>query len=157
SSRALLSAAAAVGDDPQVHGRLRAARIAAARSHAGSRGRTSAGFVRGALHEPRRCGSEAMNRRAFLGLAALVPFAQALRRDPLPDAPGFAVGIDGNRVSGMIIARDADGLFSRSRIANSTNREVRLREVVLFDAPLTLPADTALYGEGFQMLTQTGG
>ena len=33
----------------------------------------------------------------------------------------------------------------------------RIREVVLFDVVHGLPAETALYGEGFQMLSQTGG
>ena len=28
---------------------------------------------------------------------------------------------------------------------------------MLFDLELAMPSDTALYGEGFQMLTQTGG
>ncbi len=41
-----------------------------------------------------------------------------------------------------------------------TNRggvSVRVSEVVLFDAPHTLPAETRLYGEGFTKLSQTAG
>ena len=34
---------------------------------------------------------------------------------------------------------------------------MRIKEVVLVDVELALPPATALYGEGFQMLTQTGG
>ena len=40
---------------------------------------------------------------------------------------------------------------------NRGGRAVRLREIVLFAAPHQLPPDTPLYGEGMQMLTQTGG
>ena len=34
---------------------------------------------------------------------------------------------------------------------------MRIKHIVLFDVAHSLPRDTALYGEGFQMLTQTGG
>jgi alpha-galactosidase len=34
---------------------------------------------------------------------------------------------------------------------------MRVKEVVLFDLALPLPQETAFYGEGFQMLSQTGG
>ena len=36
-------------------------------------------------------------------------------------------------------------------------RRFAIKEVVLFDVELALPPQPALYGEGFQMLTQTGG
>jgi alpha-galactosidase len=45
----------------------------------------------------------------------------------------------------------------RSRITNTGGGPVRLREVVLFSGEHKLPADTSYYGEGFQMLSQTGG
>lgn len=42
-------------------------------------------------------------------------------------------------------------------LTNRGAKPVRISEVVLFDAPHTLPAETRLYGEGFTMLSQTGG
>ena len=49
------------------------------------------------------------------------------------------------------------GPICGSRLVNQGAGSVRVKEVVLFDLTLPLPADTRLYGEGFQMLTQTGG
>src|SRR5919204_3579186 len=49
-ARAFLSAAAAIGLDPQVHGGVRAARIAAARPDAGDGGAAAARSRRSALH-----------------------------------------------------------------------------------------------------------
>ncbi|MCM3869477.1 MAG: hypothetical protein ND895_02100, partial [Pyrinomonadaceae bacterium] len=49
------------------------------------------------------------------------------------------------------------GPICSSRLINEGAGSVRVKEVVLFDLTLPLPADTRLYGEGFQMLTQTGG
>jgi len=98
-----------------------------------------------------------MKRREFLGLAAL-PLAQALARAPFAGARGFAVGADGKRlIGGVDITREWDGAFLQSRIVNRTSRAIPIREVVLFDGGLAMPPDTLLYGEGFQMLTQTGG
>ena len=45
----------------------------------------------------------------------------------------------------------------RSRVRNAGRRPVALKEVVLFDVSHDLPGATGLYGEGFQMLSQTGG
>ncbi|HEX5789941.1 MAG TPA: hypothetical protein VFY13_02260, partial [Luteolibacter sp.] len=42
-------------------------------------------------------------------------------------------------------------------LTNQGTNPVRISEVVLFDAPHTLPAETRLYGEGFTMLSQTAG
>jgi alpha-galactosidase len=97
-----------------------------------------------------------MRRREFLGLAAL-PLAQAITRDLPADAPGFAVGTDGRRLSGVEITNDRDGAFSRSRIVNRTTSTVAIKEVVPLDVRVTPSPDAALYGEGFQMLSQTGG
>jgi len=97
-----------------------------------------------------------MRRREFLGLAAL-PLAQALPRRPLADAQGYVIGADGNRTAGIDLVRDWDGPICRARIINRTGRATPIKEVVLFDVELDMPPETALYGEGFQMLTQTGG
>ena len=45
----------------------------------------------------------------------------------------------------------------QSEIVNTGAAPVALKEVVLFALAHTMPADTPLYGEGFQMLSQTGG
>jgi alpha-galactosidase len=55
------------------------------------------------------------------------------------------------------LIRQWTGPLLRSRLINRGKQAVRIKEVVLFDLPLTLPSSTRLYGEGFQMLTQTGG
>ena len=49
------------------------------------------------------------------------------------------------------------GSLLRTRLINRGPEAVKIKEVVLFDLPLQLPPTTRLYGEGFQMLTQTGG
>jgi alpha-galactosidase len=55
------------------------------------------------------------------------------------------------------LVREWDGPLCHSRLLNAGSRPVRIREVVLFDVLHGLPPETALYGEGFQMLSQTGG
>ena len=49
------------------------------------------------------------------------------------------------------------GNVCQSQIVNHGTQPVRVKEVVLFDLTLQLPTPTLLYGEGFQMLSQTGG
>jgi alpha-galactosidase len=97
-----------------------------------------------------------MKRREFLGVAAL-PLAQALNRQPLGALRGRVIGVDGADAAGVDLVRDWAGPFCRSRVINRTGRAIRIREVTLFDVELTMPSETVLYGEGFQMLTQTGG
>jgi alpha-galactosidase len=63
---------------------------------------------------------------------------------------------EGDAASAKLI-RDWQGDVCRSRVVNEGRRAVRLREIVLFDVLHGLPADTGLYGEGFQMLSQTEG
>jgi alpha-galactosidase len=57
----------------------------------------------------------------------------------------------------MRLTRVWDGPLCRSRLVNTGRQPVRLKEVVLFDVEHALPPETKLYGEGFQMLSQTGG
>jgi len=97
-----------------------------------------------------------MRRREFLGLAAL-PLAQALNRQPVRSLHGRVVGLDGTDAAGVELTRDWQDAYCRSRITNRTSRAIRIKEVVLFDTELAMPLETTLYGEGFQMLTQTGG
>ena len=98
----------------------------------------------------------ALERREFIALAAL-PLARALQFPSVTAARGRILGVDGGLVSGVDLDRDWSGPFCRARVVNHSNRAVRIKEVVLFDVELTLPPSTSLYGEGFQMLTQTGG
>ena len=68
-----------------------------------------------------------------------------------------AVGNDGTAVAGLDANLTWTGGRCRASITNNTGRPVRIREIVLVDLEHGLPPGTALYGEGFQMLTQTGG
>ena len=67
------------------------------------------------------------------------------------------VATDGQPAGDVRVERSWQGDVCRSRIVNGGRRAVRLREIVLFDTPHNLPPDTPFYGEGMQMLTQTGG
>src|SRR5439155_6999008 len=90
------------------------------------------------------------------GLAAL-PLAQMLDRRPLGASRGSIVGVDGVDPGGVDLVREWSGPFCHSRVINRSDRDVRIKEVMLFDVELSMPASTAVYREGFQMLTQTGG
>jgi alpha-galactosidase len=97
-----------------------------------------------------------MKRRRFLGLAAL-PLAQALNRQPLRGQRGRVIAAGGGEASGVELVTDWLGELCRARVINRTSGTVRIKEVVLFDLELAMSPETALYGEGFQMLTQTAG
>jgi galactokinase-like galactose-binding protein len=60
------------------------------------------------------------------------------------------------RVDRRLVARWT-GPLCRTRLVNRSRRAVAIKEVMLFEIEATLPPSTRLYGEGFQMLTQTGG
>src|SRR5258707_1681183 len=55
------------------------------------------------------------------------------------------------------LVRSWDGNFSKARLVNRGKKSVRVKEVVLCEAAHDLPPETHLYGESFQMLSQTGG
>jgi len=97
-----------------------------------------------------------MNRREFLELAAL-PLAQLLDQKDLRRLPGAVIAVDGRRLDDIELIRDWTGPLCRSRLVNRGRAAVRIREAVLADVELQFPPATRLYGEGFQMLTQTGG
>ncbi len=80
-------------------------------------------------------------------------FAEALR-----SAPSRIVPIE--PVSGPLevaLARRWNGDFCAPKLTNRGKRAARIKEVVLFSVRHDLPADTELYGESFQMLSQTAG
>jgi alpha-galactosidase len=98
-----------------------------------------------------------MTRRELLRLALAAPVAAlgrpSLRFESLKEAPARV------RPTGaaLRVERSWDGRICRSRVLNEGPSAVRIGEVVLFDLAHTLPPETPLYGEGFQMLSQTGG
>src|SRR6185295_17615391 len=101
-----------------------------------------------------------ISRRQILHLALLSPLAAALpktqdlRRSLLGGPSAVVSDYDVSRVK---IERRWEGRVCQSQIVNQGTQPVRLKEVVLFDLALSFPPTTRLYGEGFQMLSQTGG
>ena len=97
-----------------------------------------------------------MRRRDFLGLAAL-PLAHTIQRQRIDSAHGAVVDSDGAPLEGLDLVRDFNAPFTTLRLVNRGATPRRVNDVVVFQTELTLPLETALYGEGFQMLSQTGG
>src|SRR5262245_63998599 len=75
----------------------------------------------------------------------------------LERATGYAVDVNGARIDAVALQREWNGAYSICRIVNRGPATVRVKEVVLLELPMVFAPETALYGEGFQMLTQTGG
>jgi alpha-galactosidase len=110
-----------------------------------------------------------MNRRTFLDVAAASALAPRLAF--AADQPGGLVLDDLRGVRGWVVPVDpkAPGLAQvrlerdggprrwQPRLVNRGKKPVRIREVVVFSLPHTLPPETQLYGESFQMLSQTTG
>src|SRR6476619_1034253 len=109
-----------------------------------------------------------MNRRTFLDLAAagaLVPrLALAadkgrLDLDDLRGARGWVVPVDPKAPGLADVKLERAGGPRRwtPRLVNKGKKAVRIREVIVFSLPHKLPPETPLYGESFQMLSQTAG
>jgi alpha-galactosidase len=113
-----------------------------------------------------------MTRREALRLAAAVPFLtigpsgrawaegkpKVLTLDLLAKAPGRVVPLDpAASVDKIALRREWSGGVLRSKVTNNGRTAIRIKEVVLAAVEHDLDADTRLYGEGFQMLSQTGG
>ena len=96
-----------------------------------------------------------ISRRQLLQLALASPFVSLLdfSRLSLVNAPSSIVP----DVKGVKLIRRWRGSTCYSQLVNQSREAVKINQVVLFDLQLPLPASTRLYGEGFQMLTQTGG
>lgn len=89
-----------------------------------------------------------MNRRQFtLGLLAAA--AHASRSGIERAEPRLPAGLE--------LTRSWTNGVCTFRLRNRTAAPVAARDVILFDWRHGLPAATRLYGEGFQMLSQTGG
>jgi len=114
----------------------------------------------------------ALSRRELLRSAASAPIlaftsrsalsaslaAEPLELNAFSKAAWRATTPDGAAAPPTIeLRRTWNGARCRSELFNKGKTAVPIKEVVLFDVPHTLPSDTPLYGEGFQMLSQTGG
>jgi alpha-galactosidase len=55
------------------------------------------------------------------------------------------------------LSRSWEGNFCRVAVTNRGSKAVRVKEVVISEAVHDLPDETLLYGDSFQMLSQTGG
>jgi alpha-galactosidase len=92
-------------------------------------------------------------------LAAIGPDALAAGLDPeaVRKAPSDWRPEGDPKAASCTVGRSwSDGVCT-AWLENTSKEPVRVKEVVLFKIPLALPLETAVYGEGFQMLTQTGG
>jgi alpha-galactosidase len=107
-----------------------------------------------------------ISRRKILEFALVSPIAAALPRlaqsqdlqSSLLNASSSVVPlVEGADVSKVKVGRRWKGAVCQSQLVNQGSEPVKIKEVVLFDVQLSLPATSRLYGEGFQMLSQTGG
>jgi alpha-galactosidase len=110
-----------------------------------------------------------ISRREILDLALASPLLAALpimgqkrkgldRQSFLGARAGRVVPVgEASEVEQVKVIRQWNGSLCRSRLVNRGQSAARVKEVVLFEKTLSLPPVTMLYGEGFQMLSQTGG
>ena len=94
----------------------------------------------------------ALPSRASSSSAGVITIESLIR------APGRVIASDGSADTARIeLSRVWQSSICRSRVTNHRTNPVAIKEIVLFDLPSSLTADTRLYGEGFQMLSQSGG
>ena len=116
-----------------------------------------------------------LSRREILSIAVASPLlaaiadiepAQAIAQPRKPKAfgrqsfiyaPSKVVPAGNVSAKHLKLVKSWKGLVCQSRLVNMGKETVAVKEVVLFDLLLPLSPQTRLYGEGFQMLTQTGG
>jgi alpha-galactosidase len=105
-----------------------------------------------------------LTRREMIASAIALPLLRALPvaaqrhvLEGLASAPGRAVGMDGAQLSAVHLNRTWSGDTCRSKVINRGASALRVKEVVLFELSLDLPPSTPIYGESFQMLSQSGG
>jgi len=116
---------------------------------------------------------ELISRRGLLRLTLISPLAAAifpsirraqtelvdrLDRQVFLRAPFRIIPSDDTaQIDRLKLIREWNGAFCRSSLTNAGNKSARIKEIILFDVPNSLPGETRLYGEGFQMLSQTAG
>ncbi len=105
-----------------------------------------------------------LSRRTVLQLAASVPASAWLQRMNALDAAAFtrapwkALAADGTAAPAAVqLTRTWNEGRCQFVLRNTGSTPVALKEVVLFEVRHALPRETPVYGEGFQMLSQTGG
>jgi alpha-galactosidase len=107
-----------------------------------------------------------ITRRELLRMTLSAPVVAALpgvlqktrERLPIEKAPSAIIPSERDSdLQRIRVIREWKGPYCRSRLVNQSGNSVKVKEVVLFDLMLDLPPTTRLYGEGFQMLSQTGG
>lgn len=77
--------------------------------------------------------------------------------EAVKQAPCEAI-TDGGAVSpDLRLDRVWNGTFCSTKLTNTGKDSVRVKEAVLFRVQHGLPPETRFYGEGFTMLSQTGG
>ena len=67
------------------------------------------------------------------------------------------IGTGGTDTRDLRLMIHWDGSICRHRLTNTGTNGIRVREVDLFQIRHGFPPETAIYGEGFQMLSQTAG
>src|SRR5215510_3827721 len=112
-----------------------------------------------------------LTRREILNLALASPLlaaipdagqaqagkAKSLDRRSFVEAPSAVTAVGADDIKQIELVRRWRGPLCRARLINRGKTPARIKEVTLFDLKLDLPPTTGLYGEGFQMLSQTGG
>ncbi len=110
-----------------------------------------------------------MDRRRFLkltsGAAAAFKLLPSTARAPTEEfvgrvhkAAASAIPLDAAAdINGVQILRDWHGDVCTTRIVNRGNRPLRIREIVVAELEHGLAPTTPIYGESFQMLSQSAG
>jgi alpha-galactosidase len=112
---------------------------------------------------------ESLSRREVIGMALVVPLSalsypavaaettgRVFDRASLQGAP-WRIDLENGADPHVQLERTWNADTCHAQIINRGSRTVRVKQAVLFELEHRLPLDTALYGEGFQMLSQTGG
>ncbi len=91
--------------------------------------------------------------------SATTPAGAAARMLPLEDSEAHVRLVDGSVADRKVavLERQWSGGSCRARLANRGTAPLVIREIVLASAPHAFGQDTSLYGESFQMLSQTAG
>ena len=108
-----------------------------------------------------------IDRREFLRFSTAAALAAALRPDRVraadlsfrrrfQEAPSRVTG-GASEIEDIEVLRDWTGSVCAISVRNKSSHPVRVREVIVADMEHKLAPDTPLYGESFQMLSQTAG